>query len=137
MTRVEIFNERQWSFLESVAGDIVPAMATADATVRTEFRSIIERALAARPASVRRQFGTFLQVLRLAPLVRFGAPYTGLDAERRRRVLAWFQDCPVSLLRKGFWGLKALAFMGYYAQPDTGPRIHYEPLFDGNARLHA
>ena len=130
-------SEAKWSFLATVAGDIVPAMSDVDVTTGRDFRSIIEKALSARPVAVRRQFATFLTVLRLAPLVRFGAPYTGLDAERRRRVLAWFQDCPVSLLRKGFWGLKALAFMGYYAQPDTGPRIHYEPLFDGNARLHA
>jgi len=129
--------ERQWAFLADVVGDLVPSMHDADAAARREFRAIVDRALAARPAAVRRQFATFLTVLRLAPAARFGAPYPRLDPVRRRRVLAWFQDCPVSLLRKGFWGLKALVFMGHYAQPTTAPRIHYEPPFDGNARLHA
>jgi hypothetical protein len=134
---VSSLNERQWAFLEDVAGDVVPAMGAADREVRRDFREIIDKALAARPAGVRRQFGTFLAVLRLAPVVRFGASYPRLDPERRRRVLAWFQDCPVSLFRKGFWGVKALVFMGFYAQLATAPQIHYEPSFDGNARLHA
>jgi len=134
---VSSLSEAKWAFLEDLAGDLVPAMDGAEADTRQQFREIVDRALAARPAGVRRQFGTFLAVLRLAPLARFGSTYPRLDAEHRRRALEWFQDCPVSLLRKGFWGLKALVFMGYYAQPATAPQIHYEPSFDGNARLHA
>lgn len=130
-------SEAKWTFLEDVAGDLVPAMKGADTDTRRLFREIVDRALAARPEGVRRQFGTFLVVLRLAPVARFGSAYPRLDAEHRRRVLTSFQDCPVSLLRKGFWGLKALVFMGYYAQPATAPRIHYEPSFDGLAGLDA
>jgi hypothetical protein len=52
-------------------------------------------------------------------------------------VLRWFEDCPVGLLRKGFWGLKAMVFMGYYGQPETNELVGYAPELDGKARLHA
>ena len=136
MAAVTPLNERQWAFLADVARDLVPETAGLDAAGWARFREIVAHALALRPPAVRRQFATFLSLVRLAPALRFGAPFDRLPAERRARVLRWLHDCPLALLRKGFWGLKALAFMGYYAQVETAPAIHYTPSFDGNARLH-
>ena len=96
-----------------------------------------KRQLQDRDLSVRRQFGTFLAVLRWAPLVRYGEPLEKLNADRQDTVLRWFEDCPIGLLRKGFWGLKAMVFMGYYGQPETNELVGYAPDADGKARLHA
>ena len=70
-----------------------------------------------------------------APVLRWGRTFRRLDGEARDRWLRWLQDGPVPTLRSGFWGLKSLVFMGYYARPEIGPEIGYEPSFDGNARL--
>ena len=86
---------------------------------------------------MRRQFATFLGVLRWVPLARYGGPLDKLRAERQDAVLRWFEDCPVSILRKGFWGLKAMIFMGYYGQPETNDLVGYAPEIDGRAKLHA
>ncbi len=120
-----------------LAARIVPETTELDAAGLSRFFGIIDEALQDRPASVRRQFATFLGVLRWAPLARYGSPLDKLRAARQDAVLRWFEDCPVSLLRKGFWGLKAMVFMGYYGQPETNEFVGYAPDFDGRERLHA
>ena len=91
--------------------------------------------------SLSQEKAEFLQVLaaRIVPEI------TDLDAVGLSRffgiiddaLLRWFEDCPVSLLRKGLWGLKAMVFMGYYGQPETNELVGYAPDFDGRAGLHA
>jgi hypothetical protein len=124
-------------FLRLIAGRIVPEFADLDLAGEARFFHIIDEALQAREPSVRRQFGVFLGVLRWAPLIRFGSPLDRLSPERQNASLRWFEDCPVSLLRKGFWGLKAMVFMGYYGQPETNELVGYAPSFDGRDGLHA
>ena len=68
--------------------------------------------------------------------MRFGRPFESLAGDRQDRVLRWLEGGPVSLLRKGFWGLKVMVFMGYYGQVESWPEIGYAPERDGNARLH-
>ena len=115
----------------------MPETTELDAAGSSHFFGIIDDALQDREASVRRQFAVFLGVLRWAPLVRYGSPLDKLSADRQDAVLRWFEDCPVSLIRKGFWGLKAMIFMGYYGQPETNELVGYAPDFDGRTGLHA
>jgi hypothetical protein len=124
-------------FLRILAARIVPETTELDAEGLVRFFDIIDGALLERPESVRGQFATFLGVLRLAPAVRYGRPFEKLGGDRQDAVLHWFEDCPVGLLRKGFWGLKAMVFMGYYGQPETSELVGYAPEFDGRSRLHA
>ena len=124
-------------FLQVLAARIVPETTELDAAGLSRFFGIIDEALQDRPASVRRQFATFLGVMRWAPLARYGSPLDKLRAARQDAVLRWFEDCPVSLLRKGFWGVKAMVFMGYYGQPETNELVDYAPDLDGRAKLHA
>jgi len=124
-------------FLRVLAARIVPETADLDASGLSRFFGIVDGALQDRPKSVRRQFATFLGVLRWVSLVRYGSPFERLRVDRQDAVLRWFEDCPVGLLRKGFWGLKAMVFMGYYGQPETNELVGYAPEFDGKARLHA
>ena len=114
-------------FLRVLAARIVPETAALDRAGEGRFFAIIDRALQDREPAVRRQFASFLGVLRWAPLLRYGAPFDRLAPERRDAVLRWFEDCPLRLLRSGFWGVKAMVFMGYYGQPETHRLIGYEP----------
>ena len=124
-------------FLRVLASRIVPETSSLDAAAAGRFFGIIDEALGDREPAVRRQFATFLGVLRWAPLARYGAPFEGLSTERQDAVLRWFEDCPVDLLRKGTWGLKTMVFMGYYAQPETNSLVGYHPTFDGRDGLRA
>ena len=124
-------------FLRVLAARIVPETTELDTSGMSRFFGIVDGALQDRPESVRRQFATFLGVLRWAPAARFGRPFEKLLDTQQDAVLRWFEDCPVGPLRKGFWGLKAMVFMGYYGQPETNELIGYAPEFDGRAGLHA
>jgi len=129
-------NERQWAFLMDVARRIVPEVAGLDPAGRARFVAIVEKTLAERPRRIRRQFGVFLGLLRWAPALRFGARFDRLAPARQDAVLRWLMDAPLAKLRGGFWGLRALTFMGYYGRLEVGPAIRYAPSFKGNELLH-
>ena len=119
-----------------VAETITPEVALLDADGRARLAAIVDTTLQDRDATTRKQIGSFLSVIRLAPVIRFGRVFDRLDSDRRNAVLRWFEDCPISILRKGFWGLKVLVFMGYYGQPENRQIVGYAPDFDGRAEVH-
>lgn len=124
-------------FLRVLAARIVPETAELDSAAMGRMIGLIDEALLERPPSVRRQFGTYLGLLRWAPLARFGGSFENLSTDRQDAVLRWFESCPVGLLRAGFWGLKVLIFMGYYGQPETNAVVDYAPQRDGRVGLDA
>ena len=135
---MQALSEPEWEFLFScLAARIAPESTALDADGRRRFREIVSGALAQRPDAIVKQIRLFLGVLRRAPALRYGRTLDCLASERQDAVLRWFQDAPVQKLRQGLWGVKALVYMGTYAQPQVAPTLHYTPSFDGNAHLHA
>ena len=136
-TRVAPLSASQRTFLLTLASRLVPWSGNLGPAGRDAFLELIEHTLATRPAAMQRQFGLFLSVLRWAPAVRYLRRFDRLGADRQDAVLRWFQDCPLALVRSGFWGLRTLTFLGCYGRPDAGASIAYAPSLDGNAVLHA
>jgi hypothetical protein len=66
-----------------------------------------------------------LQLLEWLPVLRYGRRLSSLDVARRTRVLELFQTAPVLLLRRGVWGVRTLALMGYYGRPAGAAAIGY------------
>lgn len=111
--------------LHAAAAAVVPAFTRLDSAQRAEFAAIIDRAMGERPESVQRQFRLFLRVLDLAPLLRFGRRFRALDVAGRTRVLEGLQDSPLLLLRRGVWGVRTMALMGFYGRTDAAAEIGY------------
>jgi len=109
----------------ALAQTFVPEAAALDEGGWAEAEGTIERFLAARPASVRRQLALLIRLLDLLSLARHGRRLTSLDAARRRRFLESLQDAPVLLFRRGIWGVRTLAFMGYYGRDAAAAAIGY------------
>lgn len=109
----------------ALARTIVPEATALDDAEWTEVERIIEQGLASRPASVRRQLRVLVRALDLIPLLRYGRTFRALDGDRRTRFLLGVQDAPLLLLRRGFWGLRTLVFMGYYGRPAAAAAIGY------------
>jgi hypothetical protein len=137
MPTMQSLSRKKADFLRILAARIVPETTQLDAAGSGLFFDIIDAALMDRPGTVRRQFAKFLGLIRSAPLIRYGRSFEKLPVDRQDAVLRWFQDCPVGVFRTGFWGLKAMVFMGYYGQPETNELIGYAPELNGGAHLHA
>jgi hypothetical protein len=87
--------------------------------------AIVEHALSSRPPAVRRQVRLFLRVVNFLPLLRTGRTLVGLPPGHRARFLGRLQRSRSLLLRRGFWGIRTLIFMGYYTQDSVRQRIGY------------
>ena len=90
-----------------------------------ELERIVELALTSRPPRLQLQLVILIRAIEWLPLLRYGRRFTRLASERRARVLAALQESPLLLLRRGFWGLRTLALMGYYARPAAAASIGY------------
>jgi len=111
--------------LRAVVTTVVPDAATLDAAAWTEIDTIISGQLAQRPPALRRQLAALLTLVDWLPLLRYGRRFTTLDAARRTRVLAALERAPALLLRRGIWGLRTLALLGYYARTAAAAEIGY------------
>jgi hypothetical protein len=109
----------------ALAVAIVPASASLADAEWEELEAIVERALAARPAKMRRQLALFVRLLTVAPLLRHRRRFPALDPAAQARFLGAIERSPLLLLRRGFWGLRTLVYMGYYGRPAAAAAIGY------------
>ena len=100
----------------AVAATVVPEAIRLDEKGWVELEQIIGDALEAKPAGLRRQLTLFIRALDVLPIFRYGQTFQCLDPTRRNLFLLGIQDAPLLLLRRGFWGLRTLIFMGYYGR---------------------
>lgn len=115
----------------AVAATVVPEARELDADGWGRLEAIVADALSARPPAMRRQLRVLLRALEWLPVLRWGRPFTALSTDGRRRVLSALQDAPVLLLRRGFWGLRTLALMGYYGREEAREEIGYRAHLRG------
>ena len=111
--------------LRALAESFIPETAAASATELAHLEAGIERALAARPESMRRQLGLFVRVLDAAARLRHRRGLATLDAVRRTALLESFARSPVLLFRRGIWGLRTLIMLGWYTQPSVVAALGY------------
>jgi len=111
----------------AVVVTVVPEAKQLDAPAWLALENLVEDALAIRPPALRGQLRLFLRAIEWLPAVRYGRTFPALPEEQRSRVLRYLQDHPVERIRCGFWGLRTLAFLGYYGRPEGAHAIGYRP----------
>ena len=109
----------------ALATTFVPEARDLDERAWADAEAIWERFLATRPVAVRRQLVLLIRLMDLLPLLRWGRRFTALSPERRVRFLTALQDAPLLLLRRGIWGLRSIAFMGYYGRAEAAEAVGY------------
>jgi hypothetical protein len=109
----------------ALAQTIVPRATELSEPEWSELEAIVADAMAQRPAAVRRQLLLFIRLANLLPVVRWGRTFRRLDPGRRERYLRALESSPLFLLRRGFWGLRTLIFMGYYGRPAVHAELGY------------
>jgi hypothetical protein len=96
-----------------------------------EAQAIISRALTTRPPRVRRQIALFMLLLEALSAVRNRRRFTALSAVDAARLLEALSKSKLLLLRRGVWGIRTLAFMGYYARANASQAIGYRATAAG------
>ncbi len=117
--------------LWTLATQVVPPCADLEQPARDEMMRLIDVAVTQRSATMQRQLGLFLRVIRLAAIVRGLRKLENLPPERLASLLSWLERNPIGLVRKGFWGVKALILMGYYGQGPIKDALGYLPKLTG------
>jgi len=109
----------------AAARTVVPESEGLDEAGWRELESTVEATLAARPRRLQRQLVLFVRVLDLLPVLRHGRRFHALPPASRTRVLESLQDSALLLLRRGFWGLRTLVYMGYYTRDAAAGEVGY------------
>jgi hypothetical protein len=109
----------------AVVSTVVPEASQLDEQGWTELETLVEAALRDRPPAMLRQLRLFLRAIQWLCVFRYGRGFASLSADRRMRVLSYLQDHRIELIRCGFWGLRTLAFLGFYGRSEAVQAIGY------------
>lgn len=109
----------------AIATTVVPEAERLDAAGWAELERLVEKMLEPRPAAVRRQLQMLIRAIGFLPVLRRGRPFKQLSLPERTRFLSGLENAPVVLLRRGFWGIRTLVYLGYYARPEADREIGY------------
>jgi len=115
----------------AVVVTVVPDAKQLDESSWLALENLVEDALVIQPPALRGQLQLFLRAISWLPVVRYGHTFAALGDEQRSRVLSYLQDHPLERIRCGFWGLRTLAFLGYYGRPEGAHAIGYRPDLRG------
>lgn len=109
----------------AIAVTVVPDASALDEAGWNDLDALVEKTLARRPPAMRRQLVLFVRAIEHLPRLRWGRPFADLSPDERTRFLSGLEHAPLLLLRRGFWGLRTLVFLGYYARPEAAAAIGY------------
>ncbi|HVP44593.1 MAG TPA: hypothetical protein VMS96_14270 [Terriglobales bacterium] len=115
------------AIFRSVTRTVLPETEALDPEQRESTERLVSEALQRRSRGEIRQLRLFLHLIEWVSVLRYGRRFTSLDRSRRLRILGYLQDHPVQLIRAGFWGLRTLAFLGYYGRREAAIAIGYRP----------
>ena len=74
---------------------------------------------------MQRQLRLFISALNVMSFFRHGRGLPQLIPSMRSEFLHSIENSRVLLIRRGFWGLRTLVFMGFYARPEAIPHVGY------------
>jgi hypothetical protein len=109
----------------AIVTTVVPEAAALGDVEWLATEAIISRAVFARAPAIRRQLGLFVRALDVISLIRYRRSFAALGADERTELLERLGASPLLPLRRGVWGVRTLAFMGYYARPEVAGAIGY------------
>jgi len=113
------------STFRSIAETVVPEVRALNDEQWRGVTAIIDRALLQRPAKMRRQLALFVSALNVFSFLKYGRTLNQLIPSMRTEFLEEIQSSRVLLIRRGFWGLRTLIFMGFYARPEAIAHVGY------------
>ncbi len=111
---------------EALQHCLVPRSKTFSAQEAQRSRDTVNQLLAQQSASAQGKLALFLVLFDLVACLRYARSFKRLSDQQKSRVLNFFFDSPIGLLRKGFWGLNTLARLGVYSQTELHQELGYQ-----------
>lgn len=109
----------------AVVATVVPEAAGLSDEGWCDVEHMVETALRNRPEAMKRQLRLAMRGLQWMATLRHGKPFTRLAPPLRGPFLASLENHRLKIIRVGFWGLRTLALLGYYARPEAAQEIGY------------
>ncbi len=110
---------------EALQHCLVPMSRGFSIAQKEESRGLVNELLETQPRKNRIRLALFLHLIDTVAVAAGLRLFRFLSVPEQKKVLNFFFNCPVPLLRKGFWGLNTLAKLGVYGQASVYPRIRY------------
>ena len=110
---------------EAIQQCLVPMSQEFSMIQKEESCRLVNDLLKTQPEKNRIRLALFLYLIDIVAIITGLRPFRLLSSCDQKKVLNFFFNCPVPLLRKGFWGLNTLAKLGVYGQTSVYPRICY------------
>lgn len=111
---------------EALQNSLVPLSKSFDDTQKKKSHELVNLVLADKSKTIHLKIALFLWLIDMSSILLGGHIFRNLSDEKQQRVLSFFFDSPLGLLRKGFWGLSTLAKIGVYGQPSVYPQLDYK-----------
>lgn len=119
------FTAAQRPRLRALATSFVPETALATDAQWAALEAAVDRAVSAKPPSLRRQLAWLIRLLDVAARIRYGRRLERLSSARRVALLTAMAESRVLVFRRGIWGLRTLMMLGWYTQPDVAAELGY------------
>lgn len=103
----------------------IPETASAGESAWLRLEEIVTEALDTRPPAIRRQVLLFIRLLDGIALVRHRRRLAELDHGSRATLVEGIASSRLLLFRRGVWGLRTLAQMGWYTQAGVQHALGY------------
>lgn len=110
----------------AVANRIIPPDGSIPEAGSLKTAAIVDWALERMEPALRAQLLLLFVACEPLGILFGGLPFTWNGPAAQDRQLRWMENCPIRLLRLGFFGLKTYVCMGYYTREDVWSSIGYE-----------
>lgn len=126
-----LFSAPRRAALRALATSFVPETALATEAQWAALEASVERAVSAKPATLRRQLGWLIRLIDTTGRIRYGRRLERLNPAQRLALLRGLAASRVLLLRRGIWGLRTLVMLGWYTQQEVAAELGYRASSTG------
>ena len=110
---------------EALQQALIPRSSSFTLSQRHDARALVNSLMAQQPSDAKRKLKVFLLIIDAYSLLRFGRSFRQLTGDSQQKVLRSFFDSPISLIRKGFWGLNTIVRLSVYGQESLHKDLGY------------
>ena len=111
---------------EVIQNCLVPRSLSFTETEKQRSQHLVNQVLQAQNKGSKKKLALFILLIDIAALLRHTTLFKQLNTSQQSSLLNIFFDSPMTIFRKGFWGLNTLARLGVYGQKELHDEIGYQ-----------